>query len=129
MPELSNEQRADLATRVEAERIRRYGGNRKAAYTAAGVNSGTWTRIESGLRVREHTLTPVIALLWPATGGDWRQMRPPLGGVEGAATDLAAEVEASDLSPSTKSYILQQLADLTPPDPPPSDSQESNRGA
>jgi hypothetical protein len=72
-------QREDLAARVEAIRRSRYRGSRKAAYTAAEVNSATWTKIESAdPTLSPNSLVAILLTLWPESGGDWRKLDPPL---------------------------------------------------
>lgn len=105
--EMNQAQRDDLADRVAEARLSRYRGNRKAAYTDAGVNSATWARVEDGLAVKERSCVAIIATLWPETNGDWRRLDPPLG-LEG---DLATEVQNSDLSAAAKEAILRTLAE------------------
>lgn len=126
--DMNEEQRGDFASRIKAVRLRRFGGSRKAAYTAAGVNSGTWTRAESGLSIAERSVVSIVQALWPESGGDWEALIPPLGPPK-LVSQIEAEIEASDLSPSTKTFIREILADNTPPDPPASDSQEGVTGA
>jgi hypothetical protein len=105
--EMSKAQRDDLAARVADMRLTQYRGNRKAAYTAAGVNSATWTRVEEGLPLKERSCVAIIATLWPETHGDWRRMTPPLG----LERDLVTEIQESDLSPAAKEFILRTLAE------------------
>lgn len=44
------------------------------AYGAAGVNSGTWARLEAGLTVKSYILKRVVKNFWPEAGGDWRKV-------------------------------------------------------
>lgn len=118
--EPNDAQRADLAGRIRAARTRRYMGSRKAAYTAADVNSATWARAEDGEPLAERSLVRIVLTLWPETGGDWTQLDPPLGG-----GDIEAEVEASNLSEATKAYIRRQLAEDRTAD----DGKGHNHGA
>ena len=101
--------RALLAERITAERIRQY-GTKSAAYQAARINSSTWDHIERGDSVREDRLTAAVKLLWPASGGDWRKTEavdvsgPAFGGtyddpdymgkVEQWIKELEARIEA-----------------------------------
>lgn len=119
--DLNEHQRADLASRVRSVRLSRYRGNRKAAYTDAGVNSATWERAEKGAPLAERSLVAIIETLWPETAGDWQLLDPPLSG---EVVDVAEEVRRSNLHPKAKDYILQFL-DENPPPPP----DEEVRGA
>lgn len=65
-----------LAERLRAERMTRFTGSKKAAYTAAGVNAATWDRVEAGLPVKDYTLGKVLAGLWPEASGDWSAVPP-----------------------------------------------------
>jgi hypothetical protein len=105
--EMSKPQRDDLATRVAEVRLSRYRGNRKAAYTDAGVNSATWARVESGLSVAERSCVAIVATLWPESGGDWRRLDPPLG----INADVVAEVQGSNMSQAAKEIVLRTLAE------------------
>ena len=71
--DITEQQRAELATQVEKERIRQFGA-KSAAYKAAGVNSATWDRIEAGERVRPDRLIAAVRALWPSSGGDWTRI-------------------------------------------------------
>jgi hypothetical protein len=73
MPEMDDEQRIRLGRSVRQARMERF-TTKIAAYQAAGINSATWDRIEAGESVRDHSLIPVIKLLWPPTGGDWQKV-------------------------------------------------------
>lgn len=57
----------------------RFDGSKRAAYTAAGVNSATWARIEAAETVKPHTLAKVVGALFPRTEGDWRKLFPDDG--------------------------------------------------
>lgn len=103
--DLTGAQRAELASRIEAARNRRYRGNKKAAYTAAQVNSETWRRAEAGLSIKPTSLVAIVGTLWPETDGDWRNLDPPLGGT----VDDAEEVRRSNLPPGTKVRLLAIL--------------------
>lgn len=85
--EMTQAQRQEFAQRIQRKRILDYGDNKKAAYNAAGINSGTWARLEQGQRVAPRTVYVVCKSLWPETGGDWRQLVPPLAG-EDAVSQL-----------------------------------------
>jgi hypothetical protein len=116
--EMTEMQRRDFAERVERERIYKFGDNKKAAYTKAGVNSGTWDRLEAGLPVAPRTLSTVCRNLWPDSEGDWRR----LVGVD----PLRQHILEADIAESTRQAILDIL-DRAPPDPPAEDRAE--RGA
>lgn len=105
--DMTKQQREDLAARIRSVRLDRYRGNRKAAYTAAGVNSNTWARAEDGETLAERSLVAIVHALWPETGGDWQRLEPPLGGMR----DPEDEVRESNLSPATKDYILRVMAE------------------
>lgn len=77
--EMNEAQRRDLAARIESKRLSDYGGNRRRAYTAAGVNAATWTKAEDAQPIAERSYVAIIRALWPETYGDWRRMSPPLG--------------------------------------------------
>ena len=95
--ELSQREREDLARRIVTERLGRYRGNRKAAYTAAGVNSNTWTRAEEAKPLAERSLVAIVSALWPETGGDWQRLDPPLAANH--PEDLATAISKLDLGP------------------------------
>ena len=66
--------RAALARRLTQERLSRFDGSRLAVYTAVGVNSATWARLEAGETVKEYTLARVVRALWPESEGDWTRL-------------------------------------------------------
>lgn len=103
--DLSKSQRDDLAMRVKRVRIDRFRGNRRAAYTEAGVNALTWTKAEEGRPLAERSLVAIVSTLWPETGGDWMTLDPPLG----TDVDPEREIINSPLSPATKEYALRLL--------------------
>lgn len=105
--EMTRGERAALARRIAAARIERFKGSRKAAYTAAGINSATWTRLEKGETVKEQTVVAALQTLWPETGGDWRKMDPPLA----ASVDLVELVRSSMIPEGAKAELLQMLAE------------------
>jgi hypothetical protein len=105
-------QRADLAARIRRKRMEVY-GTRRDAYVAAGVNSSTWTRAETGQTLAERSLVAIMKFLWPETGGDWQQLDPPLGG----SSDLENEILQSNLKESAKDELLRRLR--RPDDDPP----------
>lgn len=103
--DLTQEQRDDLAERLERIRISRYGGNRQAAYTDARVNANTWKSAELGRRIAERSLIAIVRKMWPETDGDWRKLDPPLGG----EPDREAEVKSWGLHPEAEAKILAVL--------------------
>lgn len=107
-------ERQDLADRVTAERIQRY-GTRIAAYAAAGINSATWTKVEQGQPVSERSLIAVVKHLWPETGGDWRRLSPPLGGGQPWSDQLLNLIEQAPLSEEARRQILAILEGESPP--------------
>lgn len=100
-------QRRDLGDRVTSARIERYGGSRKDAYNAAGVNAATWTKVEEGRPLAERSLVAIVKLLWPETGGNWVLIDPPLGGDSGDL--ILDEVRDSNLSAPTKEYVTHAV--------------------
>lgn len=72
--ELNERQRLALGAALIDVRTLRFKGSRKAAYTAAGVNPATWTRVESGEPIKEASLAKIVANLFPSTRGDWRAL-------------------------------------------------------
>lgn len=110
--EPNESERRDLAQRVTAERKQRH-GTRIAAYVAAGVNSATWSKVESGEPVSERSLIVVLKHLWPDTGGDWQRLVPPLGN----GSTLRDQILQSDLSDEARAQMLAIL-DAERPEPP-----------
>lgn len=72
--EMNETERAQLAVHLRAARTVRFKGNKKAAYTAAGVNAATWDRAEKGESIKEHTQIAIVSALWPTSGGDWTRI-------------------------------------------------------
>lgn len=99
MTEMTDEQRSQLGARVRQARMARF-DSKLDAYRAAGINSQTWDRIESGLSVKERSLVASIKLLWPDTGGDWRQ-------VPGMSEDSEAGAEVPSQSSSLEARVVQ----------------------
>ena len=97
--DMTEADRALIAQRVQAQRSVQF-GTRSAAYRAAGLNSGTWGRIEAGLVVREDRMIAAVKTLWPSTGGDWRKVPDVAQGAQSAVgseqwlIDLQNRVEA-----------------------------------
>lgn len=71
---MSKEDREALAGRLVRVMDERFGGVAIRAYTAAGVNSATWTRATSGETIKPHTQRQIVKNLWPETLGDWTQI-------------------------------------------------------
>lgn len=69
--DMTDQDRRELGHVVARRRLAEY-GTKLAAYQAAKVNAATWDRIESGQRVKDHTLAQVVQTLWHGSGGDWR---------------------------------------------------------
>lgn len=108
--DLNESQRRDLAARIEQERVRQFKGNRRKAYSAAGVNAMTWAKAESPDEpLAERSIIAIVGTLWPETGGDWRLMNPPLdaGGESLLTPDVLAELEK--LSPPYRDRIRAVL--------------------
>lgn len=70
---MNDEDRAAVAARVRAERVRRF-GTKSGAYKAAQLNAATWDRIEAGQSVKPHKMAAAVRALWPSTGGDWTRI-------------------------------------------------------
>jgi phenylpyruvate tautomerase PptA (4-oxalocrotonate tautomerase family) len=107
--DMTEQQRADLAARITDLRISRYGGSRKAAYVASGVNSGTWTRAEAGESLAERSLVAIVGTLWPETHGDWRRIDPPLGSDVLADESWRDYIDSLDLTPETHAHIVATI--------------------
>lgn len=130
--EMNEAQRRDLAARVKAKRLAPpYRGNRRAAYTAAMVNSATWTNAENGEPMKERSVVAIVGLLWPETGGDWTLIEPPLGEVDletlTNVETILAELDRVDLSPEARDYIRRKLreAPTSVPEPEPTERGET----
>lgn len=78
--ELSDAERAIIAARLQEELRTRFKGNKKAAYTEAGVNPLTWDRALRGDKVRRDRLVQIVTNLWPESRGDW-DLVPAVGSV------------------------------------------------
>ncbi len=72
--EMTDTDRAQVAKQMQATLAREFGGNKKAAYTHAGVNPATFDRMLAGEVVKTHSLTAAVGRLWPETEGDWRRL-------------------------------------------------------
>lgn len=111
--EPTQEQRADLARRIRAERLERY-VTQKAAYIDAGVNSATWAKAEEGDSLAERSLVSIVKLLWPTSGGDWQRLVPPLGSVTLEVQDGELDIEKAVLenpafTDEQKSHMLRLI--------------------
>lgn len=95
--ELTDAGREAVAGRLLVEQRIRFKGSKKAAYTAAGVNSATWERAITKQRVRPDRLVQIVTSLWPESGGDW-QLVPPAAQVRKAVfpADLDAVALLAD---------------------------------
>lgn len=123
--ELTQAQRTELARRIEAEVYRQYRNNKKAAYTVAEVNSATFQRAVDGLSIKPHSLAAIVGALWPATGGDWRNLDPPLEAAP-ATSARQAILDDPDLDDDTRAALLALYDSRRPPPPPP---QQRHRSA
>jgi hypothetical protein len=104
-------ERTELARRAAHERITRFGGNRKAAYTEAKVNSNTWTRLENGDPLAERSRVAIVRMLWPETGGDWTKIEPPLTDSR-LTSDELDEIRAAPISDATKQWVADMYERL-----------------
>lgn len=84
-----------MAHRLLEEQRERFDGVRKAAYTAAGVNPATWTRVVGGQRVRPDRLVKIVKSLWPESSGRWEAIPNPRdgGSWSGVVPDYVAQGE------------------------------------
>lgn len=101
--QMTDVQRELFAAALIDVRMERFGGSRKAAYTAAKVNAATWTRAESGQTVKESSLAKIVATAFPSTRGDWRVL---------FTEDGALDVPADDIGPTTDAERLDIAFDL-----------------
>lgn len=63
-------ERERLAALFEAAANDRY-ETKIEAYSAAKINSTTWTRLTTGLSVKPHIMRRAVRHFWPDMGGDW----------------------------------------------------------
>jgi hypothetical protein len=117
----TEDQRRDLAQRIQALRIQRF-ATKKDAYNEAQVNAATWTSAEAGNSLRPDRLRAIVKLLWPETGGDWRLIEPPL-----AELTIEDEIRNANLADQTKARVLRALEEQSQRDPDP--EPEAERGA
>jgi len=108
MDEMTSDERRRLGEMVRQVRTERF-GTKLAAYTAVGVNSATWDRIESGASVKDYSLRTVIAALWPGAGGDWRKV-PGVRAFEEPSLSSFADDAHED--PDSTAGVWQSIAEL-----------------
>lgn len=102
--DLNEQERRLLADRLRGVRMRQFKGNKKAAYTAAGVNSATWERAETAKSIKEHKRVQIVAALWPETGGDWTRIPAP-----DPIEDLRRAIEAAPIPEAARRKMLADL--------------------
>lgn len=92
---MTEQDRERLAARLRMEQQVRFFGIAKDAYTAAGVNSATWTRAVTGQTITPRKQIQIVAKLWPDTQGDWTRIPDlPPPAPASAETRLGREIEA-----------------------------------
>jgi hypothetical protein len=89
----------------------RFGGKAKAAYTAADVNSGTWTNLVNGRPTKPYTVITVVNAFWPEADGDWRRI-PEIESREPTLKELRAQLR--DLE-SQAAAVQKQIEERTKP--------------
>lgn len=52
----------------------RFGGMKKAAYSAAKVTQATWENAINGRSMKDQKIRQIVVHLWPETEGDWRRI-------------------------------------------------------
>lgn len=72
---MNEDQRQALADMLGTTLRTRFGGSKKAAYTAIGINPATFDRALAALPIRDDRATRIINELWPAAKGDIRNVR------------------------------------------------------
>lgn len=72
--DMNQAQRDQFAEWLRGLQVRKFDSNAKAAYTAAGVNSGTWTRALTGLPLRAQSVSKIVRAFRPDTEGDWTRL-------------------------------------------------------
>ncbi|KAB2809224.1 hypothetical protein F9L07_19480 [Pimelobacter simplex] len=122
--ELTEVGREVLADRLLVEQRIRFKGNKKAAYTAAGVNPATWERAITRLRVRPDKVVQIVTALWPDSEGDWQQVpqpdqvrRPVFQSDHDALSALSdwvrtAARDGQEVSPPTEALVLWDFEQL-----------------
>lgn len=97
---LSDGERARIAELAKARRETVF-NTKIAAYTAAGLNAGTWDSLEAGKPMRDDRLRDAVRTLWPESGGRFELLLsgeipsdPPRGAALADVSDdaLLAEV-------------------------------------
>jgi hypothetical protein len=78
---MTQEDREAFAARLNRAVRERFGGVAKSAYTAAGVNSATWSNAVNARPIKPHKQIEIVRNLWPETRGDWTQI-PDVDAVE-----------------------------------------------
>lgn len=109
---ISDRDREVVAARLADEQLIEYRGNKKSAYTAAGVNSATWERALAGLPIKPTSLVQIVTALWPESGGRWDAV-PPAG--EPDRTAGREDDERLDDLERRLRHLEQQVADLMKP--------------
>lgn len=71
---MTETERENFATWLRYLQRRHYGGSAKAAYTAAGVNSGTWSRAVNAESIKPHTVVKIVNAFRPDADGDWTRL-------------------------------------------------------
>lgn len=71
---MTDAERQAFGQRVQEVRNGRFGGEKRRAYEAIGLNSQTYDNIEAGVRARPHTIVKVVNALWPTAHGDWQEV-------------------------------------------------------
>lgn len=104
--ELSQAEREVLAARLKRAVKEDFDGYANRAYVAAGVNSGTWSRLVEGLSVKDYTVTRVAKKLWPETGGDWRLIP---GLTPGRREQIRADILSWRISEQARRRMLELL--------------------
>lgn len=118
--------RRRLGVAIRADRLRLHGTVENARVAnGVKVSRGTWDKAERGEKITEWKLADIERAL----GWDAGKSREYLHlGAEQFPAEYADQVRASDLSDSTKEYLLKLLADERPPTPP-SDSRGEDASA
>lgn len=82
--EMNETERANFAKWLEGLQRAKFDNNAKAAYTAAGVNSGTWARALGGQPLRPQSISKIVNRFRPDAEGDWTRLGfdrdPTVGG-------------------------------------------------
>jgi len=102
---MSDQERAELGARIEAERLRRF-DKASDAYVAAGLSSGTWASLERGASTKPLSVRKAVRLLWPETDGDWRKIP-----AEGERTGVAEPDRIAELTAAVAA-LAQRVAAL-----------------